>query len=104
MLRSAASFLANGVANTRPPDDLTGAGVAAGVGGGGGGGWWKTGAGVGAAGGGGGGGVASTLGCSGTAPAPVSSLGLKLANAAMSFLSLTTIHSNFKQSQNLLVY
>lgn len=97
MLRSAASFLANGVANTRPPDDLTGAGVAAGVGGGGGGGWWKTGAGVA---GGGGGGVASILGCSGTAPAPVSSLGLKLANAAMSFLSLTTIHSNFKQSQN----
>jgi hypothetical protein len=100
MLRSAASFLANGVANTRPPDDLTGAGVAAGVGGVGGGGWWTTGAGVGAAGGGGGGGVASTLGCSVIAPAPVSSLGLKLANAAMSFLSLTTIHSNFKQSQN----
>ena len=95
MLRSEASFLANGVANTRPPDALTGAGVAAGVGGGGGGGWWTTGAGAG--GGGGGGGVASTLGCSGAAPAPVSSLGLKLANAAMSFLSLTTIHSNLKQ-------
>ena len=96
MFRSAASFLASGVAKTRPPELGAGAagteaGVGAEVGGGGGGG------GRAAAGGGGGVGSAGFGAGAGAAAfgAEASSPALKFANAATSFLLATTIHNNF---------
>ena len=91
MFRSAANFLAKGVAKTRPPDGLAASACGCGLGGAGGG--TGTAASTTGAAGATGLGACSTFAAAGLAAAFNS--GLKLANAATSSLLVTMTHSGF---------